>query len=81
MSIKDGDKVKILGCLQEISNSLTRIEAERDLIKDILQRMQDEFELPKKLSRKLAKTYHKRNFEEEVASQNDFVEIYETVAK
>jgi hypothetical protein len=81
MTIKDGDKVKILGCLQEISNSLTRIEAERDLIKDILQRMQDEFELPKKLSRKLAKTYHKRNFEEEVASQNDFVEIYETVAK
>ena len=68
MTIKDGDKVKILGCLQEISNSLTRIEAERDLIKDILQRMQDEFELPKKLSRKLAKTYHKRNFEEEVAS-------------
>ena len=81
MTIKDGDKAKILGCLQEISNSLTRIEAERDLIKDILQRMQDEFELPKKLSRKLAKTYHKRNFEEEVASQNDFVEIYETVAK
>ena len=81
MTIKDGDKVKILGCLQEISNSLTRIEAERDLIKDILQRMQDEFELPKKLSRKLAKTYHKRNFEEEVACQNDFVEIYETVAK
>lgn len=75
------DKEKILGCLQEISNSLTRIEAERDFIKEVLQRMQDEFELPKKLSRKLARTYHKRNFEEEVASQNDFVEIYENVAK
>ena len=81
MTIKDGDKVKILGCLQEISNSLTRIEAERDLIKDILQRMQDEFELPKKLSRKLAKTYHKRNYEEEVAEQSDFQTIYENVAK
>jgi hypothetical protein len=33
------------------------------------------------LSRKLAKTYHKRNFDEEVAQQNDFVEVYETVAK
>jgi hypothetical protein len=75
------DKEKILGCLQEISNSLTRVEAERDFIKEVLQRMQDEFELPKKLSRKLARTYHKRNFEEEVASQNDFVEIYENVAK
>ncbi len=75
------DREKILGCLQEISNSLTRIEAERDLIKDILQRMQDEFEMPKKLSRKLARVYHKRNFEEEVADQNDFQEVYETVAK
>ncbi len=75
------DREKILGCLQEISNSLTRIEAERDLIKEILQRMQDEFEMPKKLSRKLARVYHKRNFEEEVASQNDFQEVYETVAK
>ena len=75
------DKAKVLGCLQEISNSLTRIESERDLIKDILQKMQDEHEIPKKLSRKLAKTYHKRNFEEEVAQQNDFVEVYESVAK
>ena len=75
------DREKILGCLQEISNSLTRIEAERDLIKEILQRMQDEFEMPKKLSRKLARVYHKRNFEEEVADQNDFQEVYETVAK
>ena len=75
------DKAKVLGCLQEISNSLTRIEAERDLIKEILQKMQDEHEIPKKLSRKLAKVYHKRNYEEEVAEQNDFVEVYETVAK
>ena len=75
------DKAKVLGCLQEISNSLTRIEAERDLIKEILQKMQDEHEIPKKLSRKLAKVYHKRNYEEELAEQNDFVEVYESVAK
>jgi hypothetical protein len=75
------DKAKVLGCLQEISNSLTRIEAERDLIKDILQKMQDECEIPKKLSRKLARTYHKRNYEEEVAEQSDFQTIYENVAK
>jgi hypothetical protein len=37
--------------------------------------------MPKKLSRKLARVYHKRNFEEEVADQHDFQEVYETVAK
>jgi hypothetical protein len=75
------DKAKVLGCLQEISNSLTRIEAERDLIKEILQKMQDECEIPKKLSRKLAKVYHKRSYEEEVAEQSDFQTIYENVAR
>jgi len=75
------DKAKVLGCLQEISNSLTRIEAERDLIKEILQKMQDECEIPKKLSRKLARVYHKRNYEEEVAEQSDFQTICENVAK
>jgi hypothetical protein len=75
------DKAKVLGCLQEISNSLTRVEAERDLIKEILQKMQDECEIPKKLGRKLARVYHKRSYEEEVAEQSDFQSIYETVAK
>jgi hypothetical protein len=75
------DKAKVLGCLQEISNSLTRVEAERDLIKEILQKMQDECEIPKKLGRKLARTYHRRNYEEEVAEQSDFQTIYENVAK
>lgn len=75
------DKAKVLGCLQEISNSLTRVEAERDLIKEVLQKMQDECEIPKKLGRKLARVYHKRNYEEEVAEQSDFQTIYENVAK
>jgi len=75
------DKAKVLGCLQEISNSLTRIESERDLVKEIVQKMQDECEIPKKLGRKLARVYHKRNYEEEVAEQSDFQTIYENVAK
>ena len=75
------DKAKVLGCLQEITNSLTRDEAERDLIKEILEKMQDECEIPKKLGRKLARVYHKRSYEEEVAEQSDFQDVYEAVAK
>ena len=75
------DKAKVLGCLQEISNSLTRVEAERDLIKEIFEKMQDECEIPKKLGRKLARVYHKRSYEEEVAEQSDFQDVYEAVAK
>ena len=81
MTVTGDQKKQILSCLQEISNSYTRIEAERDLVKEILDRMQEEFEIPKKLGRKLARTYHKRNFDEEVAQQNDFADAYESITK
>jgi hypothetical protein len=81
MRINPQHKQAVLGCLKEMSNSYARIEAERDLVKEILEKMQDEFELPKKLSRKLARTYHKNNYAEEVAQQNDFSEAYETVTE
>lgn len=79
MRLSDTQKQQIRNCLQEISNSYTRIEAERDNIKDIIQRMADEFEMNKKLSRRLARVYHKRNIEEEVASTNELNETYDQI--
>jgi len=75
------DRKKILDALIEISNSLTRIEAERDLIKDILTSVEDKFELPKKYTRKLSKIYHKQNFTEVQEEQDTLETLYETVAK
>ena len=73
------DRKKIRGALEEISNSLTRIEAERDLIKEILQDVEDKFELPKKYTRKVAKIFHKQNFADVKTEQEDLETIYETV--
>jgi len=75
------DRKKIFDALVEISNSLTRIEAERDLIKDILTTVEDKFELPKKYTRKLAKIYHKQNFTEVQQEQDDVETLYESVAQ
>jgi archaellum component FlaC len=75
------DRKKIMSAIQEISNSLTRIEAERDLIKEILSDVEDKFELPKKYTRKVAKIYHKQNFKEVQAEQEELETIYETVTK
>jgi len=72
-------KVAIKACLQEISNSLTRKEAEQDNIREIIDRMATEFEMNKRLSRKLARVYHKRNIEEENAAQKELSETYEQV--
>ena len=74
-------KVALKSCLQEGSNSLVRIEAERDNIKEIVTRMASEFELPRRLSRKLIRVYHKRNLEEEQAEQQELADTYETITK
>lgn len=79
MQLNDKQRKEVKGCLQEISNSLTRIEAERDLIKEILQRMADDFEMNKKLSRRLAKVYHKRNIAEEIAANEELTETYDMI--
>lgn len=63
----------------EISNSMTRTEAERDLIKDIVKVQSDNLQIPKKIISKIAKTYHKQSLHQEVADHEDFVELYEKV--
>ena len=55
------------------------IVAEKDLVKEIIQRMADEFEMNKRLSRKLAKVYHKRNIEEEIAASEELSETYDMI--
>lgn len=77
MQYSPKQQTDIKNCLQEISNSMTRIEAEKDLIKEVIQRMNDEFELNKRLSRKLAKVYHKRNIQEEVAQMQELSDTYD----
>ena len=74
------DLKKIDYALEEISNSKTRIEAERELIKEIVDNINEDFDLPKKLINQLAKVYHMRNFAEEVSQQEDFQVAFEQLA-
>lgn len=82
MSISNpADRKKIRDALQEISNSMTRISAERDLIKDIKADLHEEFKevLSKKQIGKMARVYHKQNFNEEQAESTQFETLYEEV--
>ena len=81
MQLLEEDKKKIKGALQEASNSLTRIDAERDLIKNIINDTNKNFQIPKKTIKKLIRVYHKQNFSEEVATHEEFESLYETVTK
>lgn len=75
------DKVKLLGALKDMGASMTRVDAEKDLQKNIKNDICKELDLNKKVFSKLAKTYHKQNFADEVATHEEFEQLYEEVSK
>jgi hypothetical protein len=75
------DRKKFMNAVQEISNSMIRIEAERDLIREIVKEKADEFSISKKVINKIAKTYHKQNRAQVEAEHEEFMEIYDEATK
>lgn len=73
------DRQKIKDALDEVANSMTRISAEKDLIKDIIKDLSEEYEISKKILNKMARVYYKQNFKEEVQTHEDFEVLYENV--
>lgn len=73
------DRKKIKDALQEISDSMTRIQAERDLIKDIVKDVSDNYQLPKKHINKMARIYHKQNFQITQQEQDELESLYITI--
>ena len=67
----------IKDCLLEISNSLTRIEGERDIIKEAINNICEDYDLNKRTFRKLAKTFYKQNFSKEVSEHREYEEMYQ----
>lgn len=65
--------------LKEISVHLSRIDREKEAIKDIVDSVKDEIELPKKLINRLARTYHKQNFAEQNTEDKVFAKLYVNV--
>ena len=48
MQLLEEDRKKIKGALGEISDSMTRVEAEKVFVKEVLKNLSDEFKIPKK---------------------------------
>lgn len=77
----DAAKKEIKEALKTASDSLTLIEAERDLIKELSADVCKKYDLDKKIFKKMIKTFHKQNFTQEVEMNDDFQAIYETIVK
>lgn len=65
--------------LDELSGCMTRIEGERDYISETIKKLSEDYQLNKKVLRRMAKTYHKQNFSSEIAENEEFEIMYEQV--
>lgn len=70
---------EILGFLSEMSASYTRMEAEKDLVKEALKNASDKYQIPKKLLGKLSKHYHKSSFASALNENEDFQALVEAI--
>lgn len=73
------DQKKIKSILSEISDSLTRISAEREYIKEAIEALSEDFDLEKKLIRKMANIYHKQNFSTVESEMEELSLMYENI--
>jgi hypothetical protein len=70
---------KVAAAMGEMSAAMTRIEAERDLIKEIIKKLNEDHGLSKKILAKMGKAYHKQSFSKEVEESEEFQTLYEEV--
>ncbi len=75
------DREKLMKVISECSNSLVKIQGERDYMKEAVTELSKQFDIPKRLLNKLIRVYYKQNFDEEVAVSEQFQELYESVVK
>lgn len=75
------DRTDLFKVIKECSDSMTRMEGEKDFIKEAIKDVSDKFEIPKRLVNRMVKVYHKQSFDEEVASHGQFETLYESVVK
>jgi len=78
-SLTADDIKKVVDAIQTINDSMTRVDAERDLVKDTINKLHEEIAFPKKLLRRLAKTHYRRSFESDTQENRDFESTYETI--
>jgi hypothetical protein len=78
-SLSQTDKDKLKGIIKELNDSMTRVAAEKEFQKEAITKVCEELGLDKKLIRRMAKTYFKANFNDEVEENNTFEDFYTTI--
>jgi hypothetical protein len=75
------DKDKLINGVKELSNSMTRVDAEKDFQKEAISTLADELGIKKPYISKIAAVYHKQNFAKMQAEHEELEDLYESLFK
>lgn len=75
------DNEKVLGVMKELSNAMTRVDGEKEFMKQAIKDAAEKYDIDKKHLRKMANVYHKNNFDEVQGESEEFCELYESITK
>tara|TARA_R110000782_G_scaffold174544_1_gene265741 strand:+ start:503 stop:748 length:246 start_codon:yes stop_codon:yes gene_type:complete len=71
------DRDRLINGIKELSDSMARVAAEKDLQKNIVEDVADDTEVDKKYIRKLATIYHKQTFVKVQEETDEIVSLYD----
>ena len=71
----------IQAAVKEMSDCMIRIQSEKEAMKDIVEDLNEKYELPKKFINKMARVYFKQNFDKETVEHEDFADLYVAVTE
>lgn len=80
-SLNPEEKKRVKHLLDDLSDSLTRVAAEKEYQKEAIDTIVEELGLDKALLKKILKVYYEANYKEHKERFDDFTEAYETVTK
>lgn len=73
------DLKAINAVMEEVSNSMTRMESEKDYQKEAFDELQEKYGIKAKHFRRMASDYHKDQFDKKVGEMEDYQSLYESV--
>jgi cytochrome c556 len=73
------DRDAIMKAVKEMSGAMTRAEGEKDYIKETLKKLEETFNIPKKMIQSVLKAYHKDAANEVREANAEFEELLDAL--
>ena len=77
----DSDKKDVKKVMQDVIDSMIRIDSEREFIKETVNVLSEKHDINKAVLKKVANIMHKANMAEVQATNNDIEDLFEDLSK